>query len=152
MIPQIAKQIKKKGYQETMFFDRKIQLEKLQLTRDLKDDTILYQGIRLPCKNAQGYCDPTTRTQAIIVWFPEETCTVFQVAKIHARMIKFHEKSFIESILFAKVNPTQRGSNKFRKIHKIENKLTLFEIYHETEFACKYKTHSTKTERMNLDD
>ena len=53
---------------------------------------MIYQGIRLPCKNDQGYCDPTTRTQATIVWFPEDTCTTFQVAKIHARMIKFHEK------------------------------------------------------------
>ena len=90
------------GYQEIMFFDWKIQLEKL--TRDLKDNTILYQGIRLPCKNEQGYCDPTTRTQATIVWFSEETCTVFKVAKIHARMIKFHQKYFIESILYGDVN------------------------------------------------
>ena len=60
---------KNKGYQEIMFFDWKIQLEKVQLTRDLKDDTILYQGIRLPCKNYQGYCDPTTRKQATIAQF-----------------------------------------------------------------------------------
>ena len=33
---------KNKGYQEIMFFDWKIQLGKVQLTRDLKDDTILY--------------------------------------------------------------------------------------------------------------
>ena len=33
-----------------MFFDWKIQSEKVQLTRDLKDETIIYQGIRLPCK------------------------------------------------------------------------------------------------------
>ena len=112
MIPQFAKQRQKKGYQEIMFFDWKIQLEKVQLTRDLKDDTILYQGIRLPCKNDQGYCDPTTRTQATIVWFPDETCTVFQIARIHARMIKFHQKYFIESIPFEKVNPTQRRSTK----------------------------------------
>ena len=45
-----------KGYQEIMFFDRKIQLEKVQLIRDLKDDAINYQGRRLPCKNDQGYC------------------------------------------------------------------------------------------------
>ena len=64
-----------------MFFDWKIQLEKIQLTRDLSDNTMMYQGIRLPCKNDQGYCDPTTRTQATIVWFPEDTCTTFQVAK-----------------------------------------------------------------------
>ena len=98
---------KNKGYQEIMFFDWKIQLEKVQLTRDLKDGTILYQGILLPCKNDQRYCDPTTRKQATIVWFPEETCTVFQVAKIHARMIKLHQKYFIESISFEKVNPDQ---------------------------------------------
>ena len=50
-----------------MFFDWKIQLEKVQLTRDLSDNTMIYQGIRLPFKNDQGYCDPTTRTQATIV-------------------------------------------------------------------------------------
>ena len=34
---------KNKGYQEIMFFDWKIQLEKVQLTRDLNDDTIINQ-------------------------------------------------------------------------------------------------------------
>ena len=96
-----------KGYQEILFFDWKIQLEKTQLTHDLKDDTILHQGIRLPCKNDQGHCDPKTRTQATIVWFHEETCTNFQVAKIHARMIKFHQKYFIESTPFEDVNADQ---------------------------------------------
>ena len=46
---------KNKGYQEIMFFDWKIHLEKIQLTRDLSDNTMIYQGIRLPCKNDQGY-------------------------------------------------------------------------------------------------
>ena len=131
---------KNKGYQEIMFFDWKIQLEKVQLTRDLKDDTILYQGTRLPFKNDQGYCDTTTRTQATIVWFPEDTCTVFQVAKIHARIFKFHKKYFIESIPYGEVNPDQIRSmnHNFRHIHNIENKLTRFQIYPETELACKY--------------
>ena len=121
---------KKKGYQEIMFFDWKIQLEKVQLTQDLKDDTILYQGIRLPCKNDQGYCDPVTRTQATIVWFPEETCTVFQVARIHARIIKCHQNFLIESIPFEEVSPDQirNNNNKFKNLHKIENKLTRFQI------------------------
>ena len=88
-----------------MFFDWKIQLEKVQLTRELKDDTIIYQKIRLPCKNDQGYCDLTTRTQATIVWFPEDSGTTFQVAKINARMKKFHQKYFIESIPFKDVSP-----------------------------------------------
>ena len=99
-----------------MFFDWKTQLEKVQLTRDLSDNTMVYQGNRLPCKNDQGYCDPTTRTQATIVWFPEDTCTTFQVAKIHARMIKFHEKYFLESIPYEQVNPP-------------ENKVMILEIF-----------------------
>ena len=107
-----------------MFFDWKIQLEKVQVKRDLKYDTIIYQGIRLPCKNDQGYGDPSTRTQATIVWFPEDTCTTFQVAKIYARMIKFHQKYFIESIPFEDVSPEQIGHSNynFRNIHKIEIK------------------------------
>ena len=83
-----------------MFFDWKIKLDKIQLTRDLKDNTMICQGIRLPCKNDQGYSDPTTKTQATIVWFPEDTCTTFRVAKIHARKITFHEKIFFEFIPF----------------------------------------------------
>ena len=90
--PSNCKADTKKGYQAIMFFDWKIQLKKIHFTRDLKDNTIIYQGIRLPCRNDQGYCDPTIRTQATIVWFPEDTCTTFQVAKIHARMIQFHKK------------------------------------------------------------
>ena len=53
---------------------------------------MIYQEVRLPCKNHQGYCDPTTRTQATIVCFPEDTCTTLHVAKIHARNTKFHQK------------------------------------------------------------
>ena len=119
-----------------MFFDWKIQLEEVQLTRDLKDDTILYQGIRLPCKNDQGYCDPTTHTQATIVWFPEETCTV----------------SFEESIPFEEVNPDQiRSDNtKFRNLHNIENNLTRFQIYPETELACKYEKPIYKTQYSEI--
>ena len=123
-----------------MFFDWKIQPEKIQLTRDLSDNTMIYQGIILPCKNDQGYCDPTTRTQATIVWFPEDTCTTFQVAKIHARMIKFHEKYFIQSIPYEQVNPSRKQSSNFRNIHNIENKLTRFQIYQETENDLKKNT------------
>ena len=133
-----------------MFFDWKIQPEKIQLTRDLSDNTMIYQGIILPCKNDQGYCDPTTRTQATIVWFPEDTCTTFQVAKIHARMIKFHEKYFIQSIPYEQVNPSRKQSSNFRNIHNIENKLTRFQIYQETELACKYRNPLHKTQYSEI--
>ena len=52
------------------------------------------------------FCDPTTRTQATIVWLPEDTCTTIQVARIHESMIKFYRKYFIESITCDKVRPT----------------------------------------------
>ena len=39
----IAKLTQKKEYQKIVFFDWKIQLEKIQLTRDLKNDIIFYQ-------------------------------------------------------------------------------------------------------------
>ena len=133
-----------------MFFDWKKQLKKVQLTRDLSDNTMIYQGIRIPCKNCQGYCDPTTRTQATIVWFPEDTCTTFQVAKLHARMIKFHEKYFMESIPDEQVNPSRKQRNDFRNIHDIENKLTRFQIYQETEFARKYRNPLYKTQNSEI--
>ena len=74
----------------------------------------LNQGIRLPCESDRRNCD---LTQATIVWFPEDTCT-FQVAKILARMIKFHQKCFIESIPYEDVSPDKiRKSNfDFRNI------------------------------------
>ena len=111
---------------------------------------MIYQGNRLPCKNDQGYCDPKTRTQATIVWFPEDKCTTFQVAKIHARMIKFHEKYSIESIPYEQVNPSHKQSNDFKNIPDIEIKLTRFQIYHETEFACKYRNPLYKTQYSEI--
>ena len=142
----------KKRFQKIMFFDWKKQIEKVQLIRDLKDDTIIYQEIRLPCKNEQGHCNRTLRTQATIVWFPEDTCTTFQIAKIHARMIKFHQNYFIESIPFEDVNPDQlRHSNfRFRNIHNREHKLTRFQIYPETELACKNNKTLYKTKYSQI--
>ena len=105
---------------------------------------MIYQIIRLPCKNDQRYCDPTTRTQAKIVWFPEDTSTTFQVAKIHARMIKFHEKYFIDSIPYEQVNPSHKRSNDFKNSHDIENKLTRFQIYQKQNLHVNMQTHSIK--------
>ena len=62
-------------------------------------------------------------------------------------MIKFHQKYLIESILYEDVNPDQiRTTNhKFRNIHNLENKLTRFQVYPETELACKYNKPIYKT-------
>ena len=109
-----------------------------------------YQGIRLPCKNYQGHCDPTTRTQATIVWFPEDTCTTFQVAKKHARMIKFHAKYFSESIPYEQVNPPHKQSTDFKNIHDIENKLThLFKSSFQI-FSLLFKSITKQNLHVNI--
>ena len=67
-------------------------------------------------------------------------------------MIKFHHKSFIQSIPFEKANPDQirNRNNKFRKLHNIEKKLTRFQIYPETELAFKYKKPIYKTQYLEI--
>ena len=60
-------------------------------------------------------------------------------------MIKFHKKCFIESIPYEQVNPSRKQSNDFKNIHDIENKLTRFQFYQETDFACKYSNPLYKT-------
>ena len=61
-------------------------------------------------------------------------------------MINFHEKYFIESIPYKQVNPSRKQSTDFKNIHDIENKLTRFQVYHETEFACKYNNPIYKSQ------
>ena len=67
-------------------------------------------------------------------------------------MIKFHHKLFIESIPFEEVNPDQirNRNNKFRNLNNIENKVTRFQIYPETELACKYKKPIYKTQYSEI--
>ena len=67
-------------------------------------------------------------------------------------MMKFHQKYFVESIPFENVNPGKltHCNYNFRNIHNIENKLTRFQIYPETEFACKYNKPLYKTQYSEI--
>ena len=67
-------------------------------------------------------------------------------------MIKFQRKILIESIPYEDVNPEKiRQSNyKFRNINNIENKLTRFQVYPETELACKYNKPLHKTQYSEI--
>ena len=62
-------------------------------------------------------------------------------------MIKLHQKYFIESILYDKVSPDEIRQNRncYYNIDGMENNLTRFQIYFETELACKHKTRLHKT-------
>ena len=59
---------------------------------------------------------------------------------------------FIESIPYEQVNPSQKRSNNFKDPHDNphENKLTRFQIYQETEFACKYTNPLYKTQYSEI--
>ena len=67
-------------------------------------------------------------------------------------MIKFHQKYFIESFPIEEVSPNQmrNNNNKFRNFHNIENELTQFQIYPETELACNYKKPIYKTQYSEI--
>ena len=65
-------------------------------------------------------------------------------------MIKFHERYFIESFQYEQVNPSRKQCTDFKNIHDIENKLTRFQVYHETEFACKYSNPVYKTQYSEI--
>ena len=65
-------------------------------------------------------------------------------------MIKFHNKFFIESIPYEQVSPSHKRSNDFKNPHDIENKLTIFQFYQETEFACKYANPLYKTQYSEI--
>ena len=54
-----------------MFFDWKIQFEKAQLTRDLKDDTIIFQGSRLPCKKTKETAIPLHEKKQLLFGSPK---------------------------------------------------------------------------------
>ena len=48
------------------------------------------------------------------------------------------------------MNLSHKQSNDFKNIHDIENKLTRFQIYHEAEFACKYRNPLYKTQYSEI--
>ena len=48
------------------------------------------------------------------------------------------------------MKPFHKRSTDFKNIHDIENKLTRFQIYHETEFACKYRNPLYKTQYSEI--
>ena len=67
-------------------------------------------------------------------------------------MINFHWQYFIESILYDIKNPEKirRNNNYYNNINGLENKLTRFQTYPETELACKNKTPHYKTQNSEI--
>ena len=54
-----------------MFFDWKIHIEKVQVTRDFKDDTIIYQGIGFLLKMTKDTAMPLHEHNQHLSGFPK---------------------------------------------------------------------------------
>ena len=48
------------------------------------------------------------------------------------------------------MKPSHKQSTDFKNIHDIENNLIRFQVYHETEFACKYRNPLYKTQYSEI--
>ena len=48
------------------------------------------------------------------------------------------------------MNPSRKQSTDFKNIHDIESKLTRFQVYQETEFACKNSNPLYKTQNSEI--
>ena len=130
-----------------MFFDRKIQIKKLQLTRDLKNDAILYPGIRLPCSK-----DITTLSKDIATSPLVHVQPLFDFLKTHAPHFKclklkpelsvFKKIYSFKSILLDQLHSDRYRSDPspYKNMQGIEIISTRFRTYHETELVCKYPT------------
>ena len=72
----------------------------------------------------------------------------FKLQEYTQERSNFIKKYFFESIPNDKVNPEKirQNNQRFNNINNIEEKLTHFQIYPETELACKYNTPPYKTQ------
>ena len=73
----------------------------------------------------------------------------FEVAKIHASLIKFHEKYFIESMPYDNINPDQTRPNP--NPFKNKNKPNHFSKQKIQKFLSKRKKNDMKTGKLVLD-
>ena len=67
-------------------------------------------------------------------------------------MIKFHQHYFVKLIPFENVNPEKikHSTYKIRNLNNLENNLTRFQLYPETELACKYNKQLYKTQYSEI--
>ena len=72
----------------------------------------------------------------------------FKLQKYTQERSNFIKKYFFESIPYDKVNPEKirQNNQRFNNINNIEDKLTHFQIYPETELACIYNKPHYKTQ------
>ena len=63
---------------------------------------------------------------------------------------KISRKIFYRTNSNEQVHPSRKQSTDFRNIHNLENKLTRFQIYQETEIACKYRNPLYKTQYSEI--
>ena len=94
-----------------MFFDWKNQVEKLQLTRDLNNRAIIYQGLRLPLQKLPKLLQSNNQNTSNFCLVPLTHVYHISSCKNTRKDDILSSKVLIESILYDKVSPDKIRQN-----------------------------------------
>ena len=72
--------------------------KKVTLRYYIKEDSLLLDGEKLPCNIGDSFCEPTVKHPSTLVWFPETQCVVFEMATQYAKITKWNERYWMETI------------------------------------------------------
>ena len=73
-------------------------IKKVTLNYNIRDDDLLLDGRKLPCNIDDSFCEPTVRPPSTLVWFPETQCIIFEMAQQYAKITKWNECYWMETI------------------------------------------------------
>ena len=121
-----------------------LHVEQLRLQYDHKKNTISYSGHILPCTYSDGVCPPTAAFPATLIWEPQKHCVIFFSHDFQAKMIKYNNRYWIESL--PNITTFEKPKSPF---HRTEPPAyTRIEIFEEQTFLCNTPTpyHVTQYE------
>ena len=75
-----------------------LQLTNITLTFDVASEHMYYGKIRIKCDLERDHCPPNHAIKVTVIWEPENPCRIFDVGRSHARMVKFQQRYFIETL------------------------------------------------------
>ena len=108
-----------------------LQLTNVTLTFDVASEHMYYGKDRIKCDIDRGYCEPNHAIKATVIWQPQDHCRIFDVRRSRARMIKFQNRYFIETLENNETNKVHEHeahmySSRFRRHFYDESALSRF--------------------------
>ena len=110
-----------------------LQLTNITHSFGVKSENIYYGKTRLKCNLERSYCPPNHAIKAAVIWEPNNNCRIFDVGRSYARMIKFQNGYFIETLQNKETNPghkhnAQMYSSCFQKHLYDDSSYSRFEV------------------------